>query len=99
MAQAYYALKLQEYSNEFDAMAEARHRLGAEKYGPVRFTEVDSLQMALEEVADLANYARYTFVKIRMLQDGLSGAPANTEPVGAADREGKFISFRRDKKQ
>jgi hypothetical protein len=46
--------------------------MGAEKYGPVKFLEVDSLEMAMEEVIDLGNYARYTFIKLYLLQKALS---------------------------
>ena len=58
-------------SDAFDAMVRDRHLMGAEKYGPVKFLEIDSVEMALEEVADLANYARYTFIKLWLLRDSL----------------------------
>jgi hypothetical protein len=61
---------MQRLSDEFDEMCRARHEMGAEKYGPVKFLEIDSWQMMLEEITDLANYARYTFIKIRLLQEG-----------------------------
>lgn len=63
---------LQQYSDEFDEMTLARHRKGAEKYGPGKFLSVDTMQEALYELADLANYARYTFIKIRTLQDRIA---------------------------
>lgn len=63
--------KLEKYSEEFDLVCSTRHDMGAEKYGPGKFLTVDTLQEAIEEVIDLANYARYTFIKLRALQDKL----------------------------
>lgn len=54
--------------------------MGAEKYGPVKFMEIDSVEMAIEELADLANYVLYTYVKLRMLQDALKIEPAQIVP-------------------
>jgi hypothetical protein len=47
--------------------AVARMQLGEEKYGPVKFLGVDTLQEAMDEVVDLANYARMTYVKLWLL--------------------------------
>lgn len=55
----------------FDEYVQHRHTMGGEKYGPVRFLEIDSIEMALEELADLANYTRYTFIKLWLLRDQL----------------------------
>lgn len=82
-------------SNEFDAYCQKRHDFGEQKYGPVRFAEVDTLEMAIEEVIDLANYARYTFVKLRLVQEHLKASleepPALGSsafiPVGKQDKE------------
>lgn len=63
------AEKVAGYSQEFDEVCQARHNMGEEKYGPGKFLNVDTMDEALQEVADLANYARYTYVKVRLLQD------------------------------
>ena len=64
------------WANErFDDMIQQRHEMGGTKYGPVAFMEIDSIEMALEEVADLANYARYTWIKLKLLQVNLSQLP------------------------
>src|SRR5688500_3896530 len=55
-------------SEAFDAECQRKHDEGSTKYGAVRFMEVDSIAMAMEEVIDLANYARFTYVKLAMLQ-------------------------------
>jgi hypothetical protein len=59
---------LERYSEEFDEMVLERHRMGSKKYGPGKFLTVDTMEEALYELADLSNYARYTFIKIRLLQ-------------------------------
>jgi hypothetical protein len=63
--------KLEAYSEEFDDRCEERHEFGEAKYGPGKFLVVDTIEEALLELLDLANYARYTFVKLRALQDRL----------------------------
>lgn len=65
------AEKLEQYSAEFDTMVLERHQMGSEKYGPGKFLTVDTMQEALYELADLSNYARYTFIRVRLLQDQL----------------------------
>jgi hypothetical protein len=58
----------QEAADEFDELCKHRHALGERKYGPAKFLTVDTLEEALFEIADLANYAKYTFIRIRLLQ-------------------------------
>lgn len=67
-----FANAIEHASESFDALTMARHEMGAEKYGEVKFLEVDSLEMAMEEVIDLANYARYTFIKLYLLQRAMA---------------------------
>lgn len=66
------AESIQKYSDEFDELCRQRHEMGAEKYGPGKFLTVDTLEEALFELSDLSNYARYTFVRIRLLQERLA---------------------------
>jgi hypothetical protein len=79
------------FSEEFDAACEERHLVGAEKYGPGNFLIVDTMEEALDEIVDLANYARYTFIKLRLLQERIreviadgEGAPTSTPFMNAA---------------
>lgn len=60
---------LEKLNAEFDDLTIERHNMGAEKYGPGKFLFVDTMQEALYELADLSNYARYTFIKVRLLQE------------------------------
>ena len=42
--------------------------MGAEEYGPINFLKVDLPEFIVEELADLANYARFLYIRIRLLQ-------------------------------
>jgi hypothetical protein len=66
---------IQKLSDEFDNFCEDRHTKGADKYGPFKFLGADVIQETLEEIADMANYARYQYIKLRMLQVRLSEDP------------------------
>lgn len=68
-------------SERFDDMCQERWTEGAEKYGPLRFLEADTIEMALEELADLSNYARMTFIRLELLRAQLSTIP-RPEEVG-----------------
>lgn len=71
---------------ECAAEAESRYEAGQKKYGPNKYLEIDTLQHAIDEVLDLFNYARFTYVKLRLVQDGLANKiQANGEvayPIG-----------------
>jgi hypothetical protein len=69
-------------SHEFEVVCAERHDKGAEKYGPAKFLLVDTIEEALQEVADLANYARYTYIRLRLLQEAVeqNTPPDSTEP-------------------
>lgn len=54
-------------TNAFFDMMQERHNKGQEKYGPIKFMDVNTLIEAMEEVVDLANYALYTFIKLWIL--------------------------------
>jgi hypothetical protein len=62
-----------------DEEANYRHQDGAEKYGPLKFLTVDTLQEAYEEILDLINYARYTAVKVKLLQEVIAEQAAASE--------------------
>jgi hypothetical protein len=64
---------------DVDEEAYMRHMDGAAKYGPLKFLTADTLQEAYEEVLDLINYARYTAVKIKLLQQSVAQQAAASE--------------------
>lgn len=71
------AHRIQQCSVLFDEQCNKRHEAGAAEYGPVEFLKRNTLEMAMEEVIDLANYARYTFIKLALLNEDLSFEVAN----------------------
>jgi hypothetical protein len=69
----------------FEQMCLDRHRAGNQKYGKFTFLEMPTVQMAMEEVVDLANYARYTFIKLALLQDAIRQVQNNSLLGGEAE--------------
>jgi hypothetical protein len=59
-------------SNMFDDLCLKRHEGGAEEYGPFAFLKNDMIKMMIEEMCDVANYARYEFIKLVILDKKLS---------------------------
>lgn len=58
---------IQALSDQFDVECQTRHEMGQKKYGPVKFLEVNAAHEAMAEVVDLANYARYLWIKLAIL--------------------------------
>jgi hypothetical protein len=69
---------VQESASEFDELCSHRMKVGEEKYGPSKWITVDTLEEALFELADLANYAKMTFMRIRLLQAQLETLNENS---------------------
>lgn len=67
---------LNEFNTNFEDMCQKRHEMGEEKYGKFKFMEVDAIEEALEELIDIANYARYSFIRLRLIQAYLHGLAA-----------------------
>ena len=61
--------KLEQWNNEFFELCQQRHEAGAEEYGEFNFLKVDLPQFIVEELADLANYARFLFIRVKVLED------------------------------
>lgn len=59
----------QELSEEFDALCQQRHEMGQKKYGPISFLDRDTIGDILEEITDAANYLRYFYIKMRLLEN------------------------------
>jgi len=53
---------------EFVELTAQRLQAGAEKYGPLKFFTVDTLEEAMAELLDLSNYARMTYIKLYILR-------------------------------
>lgn len=63
---------MQHLSDEFSSLCQIRHEVGAEEYGPVAFLKAPLIQMAAEELADMSNYCRYMYVRLRLLEEELN---------------------------
>lgn len=87
---------INQFSMAFDTETLERHELGQQKYGAFSFLEKDMLQEAIYEVLDMANYARYQYIKLRMLQLYLANDPSLAKFV---DDQGEIVigtdSFKR----
>lgn len=63
---------IRDFSAEFDAVCEARHLEGQQKYGVFTFLEKDMIEETIKEITDASNYLRYMFIKLRLLQLALT---------------------------
>jgi len=78
--------EIQAASEMFDDMCRERHAQGADEYGPVAFLQNDTIEMLAEELLDTANYARYHFIKLllinnQMMQEQTSFARPSEEEM------------------
>lgn len=62
---------MERYAQLFDNMCRERHELGQQKYGEFTFLGTDTVRMLMEELADAANYSRYMFIKLGILNEYL----------------------------
>jgi hypothetical protein len=86
------AERINELSQEFDKRCLERHVLGEEKYGAGTWMGIDTLEMAIEEVIDLANYTRFTYIKLRLLQANMAEFAADkstARPIEGNETLGK----------
>jgi hypothetical protein len=87
-AQTITAEDINAYSEMFDTLCAKRHERGQEKYGAVKFLdpETDLFEELRMELVDAANYARYHFIRLCLLQDliaaGLVVTRPNDTPLG-----------------
>lgn len=102
MQQVASMLRIQELSQEFDARTQERHLMGEKKYGAGTWLGIDTIEMAIEEVLDLANYIRFSYIKLRMLQDAVGADHTTATPQPGNELMGKdamhkdgFISMRK----
>lgn len=90
---------LNQLSEEFETLRQIRHEVGAEEYGPVTFLKVPLIRFAAEELADMANYCRFMYIKLRIMEEELRarGIDISTSSVAEAWSEDEippgFASF------
>jgi hypothetical protein len=78
-----------QYSLMFDQACQERHDMGEEKYGPGKFLKVNTLAEAAYELIDLANYARYSFIRLMLVNDMLEELEKQTGDEGKFKRVGE----------
>jgi hypothetical protein len=78
---------IMQLATEFDDFCRTRAEAGAETYGPTAFIGNDIITMMLEEIADLSNYARFQYIKLRILQKAFESA-SSPDPSTQHDEEG-----------
>lgn len=72
----------------FEDLCRERHTLGQAEYGEYTFLTNDTLRMAVEEVADLRNYATMTGIKILLLGAALQDSGASLSEPFKGTKEG-----------
>jgi hypothetical protein len=66
-------------SVEFEQMSQERHNFGLGKYGEFSWLGKDMFEEAIFECVDAANYMRYQFIKLRLLQMAIASDPRVTK--------------------
>lgn len=61
--------QMEKYNSDFFDLCQQRHEQGAEEYGPLNFLQVDLPVYILEEIADIANYARFMYIRLRLFME------------------------------
>lgn len=79
--------KINRYSAEFDKACFDKHEMGEQKYGHGTWLGIDTMEHLKDEVVDAANYARMTYIKLCLVQDGV--ARIQSEGQTAAPLAGK----------
>ncbi len=63
---------------EFQALKDQRWIEGAAEYGAFGFIQNDMVRFAIEEIADLANYAEMLYIKLRIMERKLDANSNHT---------------------
>lgn len=71
---------LEKHSLEFDLLTQARHETGYEEYGDLKFLDNELFGMIYEELADAANYLRYQFIKLRLVEEQVNAGGIDLTP-------------------
>lgn len=81
--------KIQVLSEEFDELCQKRYNMGEQKYGAGTWLGVDNAEMAIEELIDMANYLRFMFVRLRLVQETLGTDRSTAAPKPGNEMMGK----------
>lgn len=86
---------IQEANAKFELHCRTRHEMGAEKYGDSTYLDKDTLAMMQDELIDMANYARYSFIKLELMREGIMDWSGNEVgiPLPGKEMMGKNAVF------
>jgi len=59
---------------EFIQLVVQRGKAGAEEYGEFAYMKNNTLDMMFEELADIVNYCRFTYIKLRLFKEVVDNA-------------------------
>lgn len=76
--------RINQLSREYDDRCWAKHEAGEEKYGPGTWLTVDTIEHALDEIVDMGNYVRMSYIKLRLWQEGLAKMQEGTKQTAQA---------------
>jgi len=85
--------RLAEMMAEFEVLRERQWNKGAEEYGPDAFvglTNDQMLDMYLEELADIANYAMMTSIRLRLWKEKVESSSDKSIQPDARDAQYEF---------
>jgi hypothetical protein len=74
---------MEEANRAFEERCRSRHSTGQREYGVATFLAAPTIDMAMEEAADLSNYMRYTFIKLYILQRVTAHLTKETDEMAA----------------
>ena len=63
---------IQGLEDDFMQLIEERRQMGEEQYGQFAFLNNNTFEMAFEELADMCNYALFTYIKLRLFMEGVN---------------------------
>lgn len=71
--------------------------MGEKKYGAGTWMRVDTLEMLIEELIDMMNYLRFTYVRVRAMQEMLETDKSTESALEGMEMLGKdsFVSYRK----
>lgn len=80
---------LQELSDRFSQACQDKHTLGEQKYGPGTWVGVDTLAMMQDEIVDMANYARFSWIRLEIIRQMMDASGEVAEPLPGTEMLGK----------
>lgn len=77
---------------EFFRMVDDRRRGAKGEYGELGFMKNDTFEMICEELADMANYCMFTYVKVREMERRVNALRTNSADHDAGRNSAGIVS-------